>query len=112
MEHAKNVARLRAERMYRSTIMYLGVPGIKGLVLECSHAWMTIYVLDSTLRSYIACPRPHYRCMYVEGVKHVISAIETRQCKATTPEDNPKEKAASGGTQTRNILRTVQVSTS
>ena len=44
---------------------------------------------------------------------HERSVIETRQSKATTPEDNSlflkrKRRAASGGTRTRNVLHTRQ----
>ena len=49
-------------------------------------------------------------CVCARVCSHERSVIETRQSKATMPEDNSKRKrrAASGGTQTHDILHTRQ----
>ena len=51
--------------------------------------------------------------VYFKVRVHERSVIETRQTKATTPEDNSlflkrKRRAASGGTQTHDVLHTRQ----
>ena len=60
------------------------------------------------------CSIETHTCVYIHTYMYMnTSVIETRQSKATTPEDNSlflkrKRRAALGGTQTRNVLHTRQ----